>query len=94
MSVIPINSTNIQVALQNDAQQLRSMLSWLQQRYHVYSQNMTAANMTAAGLSTADQTTVQNLINHMGRLIQFMTGTLPATTTDMRVDIDNITGVV
>jgi phage-related protein len=94
MSIIPINSANVQVALQNDAQQLRTTLSWLQQRYHIYNQNLTAANMTAAGISAADQVAVQNLINHMGRLIQFMTGTLPATTSDMRVDIDNITGVV
>lgn len=94
MSIVPMNATNMQVALQNDAQQLRSTLYWLQQRYNIYNQNMTPANMTAAGIAAADQTAVQNFINDLGRLSLFMTGTMPAQAVDIRVDINNITGVV
>lgn len=94
MSVVPMSATNIQVALQNDAQQLRMTLYWLQQRYNIYNQNMTAANMTAAGIAAADQTSVQSFINDLGRLALFMTGTLPTQAVDVRVDMNNITGVV
>lgn len=70
------------------------MLYWLEQRYNIYNQNMTAANMTAAGISSADQANIQSFVNDLARIAVFMTGTMPATAPDVRVDINNITGVV
>lgn len=94
MALIPINAANIQVSIQNDAQQLRTMLAWVQQRNSVYSINMTTANMTTASIASADQTAILAFIADLSRLQTFMTGTLPTVAADVRVDIAGVLGVM
>lgn len=94
MSIIAINAQNMQLALQNDAQQLRTMISWLVQRNVSYSQNMTTANMTAAGISTADQTAILAFVADISRLVTFVNGTLPGVAANISVDITGVLGVL
>jgi hypothetical protein len=94
MSVIPTNQANIQLMLQNDAQQLRTTLSWVDQRYQSYNQNMTTANMTAAGISAEDQNTILAFIGDLSRLKTLASGTLPANATDMHYDCAAVLGIL
>ncbi len=94
MSIVPINAQNLQVTLQNDAQQMRTFIDWVNQRYQSYNQNCTQANMTTAGISVSDQNAVLAFIGDLNRLKTLMSGTLPADATDMRYDAAAILGVV
>lgn len=94
MALIPIDNAHIQQILQNDTQQMRTMISWLEQRNTSYSQNMTTANMTSAGVSSGDQTAILAFIADVSRLVTFLHGTLPGVAADVRVDVANVLGVM
>lgn len=94
MSVIPMSLENIQVMLQNDAQQLRTFLYWVEQRYQSYNQNMTTANMTTAGIAQDDQNTVLAFIGDLNRLKTLASGTLPSDATDMHYDCAAVLGIL
>lgn len=94
MSLIPMSQANIQLALQNDVQQLRTFIDWVQQRYQSYNQNMTTQNMTSAGIATADQNAILAFIGDLNRLQTLMNGTLPSDATNMKYDCAAILGVL
>lgn len=94
MSVIPMSAQNIQLMLQNDAQQLRTFLSWVDQRYQSYNQNMTTDNMTAATISAGDQATILAFIGDLSRIKTLASGTLPANATDMHYDCAAVLGIL
>lgn len=94
MSVIPMSAQNIQLMAQNDAQQLRTFISWVEQRYQSYNQNMTTDNMTTAGIATEDQNTILAFIGDLNRLKTLASGTLPANATDMHYDCAAVLGIL
>ena len=94
MSIIPMDSTHVQQMLQNDAQQLRTVLRWLEDRNSIYSQNLTTTVMTAAGITGADQTATLAFIADFARILQYMQGTLPGVAASVIVDINNVLGVM
>jgi hypothetical protein len=94
MSVVPMSQQNIQLMLQNDAQQLRTLLSWVDQRYQSYNQNMTTANMDAATISSADQATILAFIGDLNRIKTLASGALPSNATDMHYDCAAVLGVL
>jgi hypothetical protein len=94
VSLIPMDLAHIQVMLQNDAQQMRTMLSWLEERNRTYQQNLTAANMTAAGITTADQTAILAFIADIARMLAYASGTPQAIAGDVRIDITGVLGVM
>jgi hypothetical protein len=89
-----MSAANIQLMLQNDAQQMRTFLSWVEQRYQSYNQNMTTANMTTAGIATEDQNTILAFIGDLSRLKTLASGTLPANATDMHYDCAAVLGIL
>lgn len=96
MAIIPVSNANALVMLQNDAQQMRTVLRWAQDRYNAYNQNLsTAAQMSAAGFTAqADQNTITAFVGDLNRLQQLMTGTLPAQATNMDYDLQAILGIM
>lgn len=94
MSVIPTNSANIQLMLQNDAQELRRVLYWVEQRYQSYNQNCTVDNMTSAGISAQDQASILAFIGDLNRLKTLASGTLPGDATDMHYDCAAVLGIL
>jgi hypothetical protein len=94
MSAIPIISTTLKVMLQNDTQQLRTTISWVEQRYQSYNQNCTQANMTSAGIATADQNAILAFIGDLNRLKTLMNGTLPSDATNMKFDCAAVLGIL
>jgi hypothetical protein len=94
MSVIPISLNNLEIALQNDTQQLRTTIAWVEQRYQSYNQNCTQANMTSAGISTADQNAILAFIGDLNRLKTLMNGTLPSDATNMKFDCAAVLGIL
>lgn len=95
MAIVPVDNAHALANLQGDAAQILAFLQWAQRRYNAYNQNLsTAAQMTAAGFSaTADQNTITAFIGDLNRLQQLMTGTLPATATNMQFDAQAVLGV-
>jgi ABC-type polar amino acid transport system ATPase subunit len=94
MSLIPMNQANIQLMVQNDAQQLRTMIAWVEQRYQSYNQNCTTANMTTATIATADQNSILAFIGDLNRLKTLMNGTLPSDATNMKFDCAAVLGIL
>jgi hypothetical protein len=94
MALIPIDGQHIQNILQNDAQQLRTMISWLAERNRTYQQNMTAANMTAAGISSADQTAILAFVTDINLMMAYARGSPQAVAGDIRIDIAGVLGVM
>ena len=93
MALIPIDAAHIQQTIQSDANQLRTMLSWLQVRDSIYQLNMTTANMTTATIAAGDQTAILAFIADIHRIMQFMQGTLPAVAGDIRVSTAGVLGI-
>jgi hypothetical protein len=91
---LPMNQANIQLMLQNDAQQLRTYVSWLEQRVEAYN-NLTTDAMTAAGITDGP---TQNVIlafeADINRAYQYATGTAQAVAADMRFDCAAVLGVL
>jgi hypothetical protein len=94
MTIVPMNTANMTLTLQNDAQQLRTLVSWIEQRYTTYNTMMNSTNLTAASITGADQTAALALAADFGRLKSFVEGVLPAVASDIRVDVINIIGVM
>lgn len=96
MAIVPVNNSNALLMLQNDAQQLRTIIQWVNARYQAYNQNLsTAAQMTAAGITvTADQNTITAFIGDLNRLVQLTGGTLPTTATNMTYDLQAVLGIM
>jgi ribosomal protein L18 len=94
MSLIPIDAAHIAQTIQNDANQMRTMISWLEQRNVTYGQNMTTANMTTASIAAGDQTAILAFIADVSRLVTFLHGTLPGVAADCRIDIAGVLGVM
>ena len=93
-TVIPMSLANIQLMAQNDAQQMRTFLAWVEQRYQSYSQNMTVDNMTAAEISSENQATILAFIGDLNRIKTLASGTLPANATDMHYDCASMLGIL
>lgn len=89
-----MSAQNIQLMLQNDAQQLRTTISWIEQRYQSYAQNCTVDNMTAAGISSDDQASILAFIGDLNRLKSLMNGTLPGDATDMKFGCAAVLGIL
>jgi phage-related protein len=94
MSAIPLSLQNFQVMFQNDAQELRTFISWVEQRYQSYNQNCTQVNMTTAGIATADQNAVLAFIGDLNRLKTLANGTLPSDATNMKFDCAAVLGIL
>jgi hypothetical protein len=94
MSAIPLSLQNFQVMFQNDAQELRTFISWVEQRYQSYNQNCTQANMATAGIATADQNAVLAFIGDLNRLKTLANGTLPSDATNMKFDCAAVLGIL
>lgn len=94
MSVIPVDSPNLKLMLQQDAQQLREFTLWVKKRRQSWEQNGTTQNMTNAGFSSDDQNTVLALIGDFHRLDVLMNGTLPSDATNMLYDCSAVLGVL
>lgn len=94
MAFIPIDSTHLTVALQNDLQQWRTTIQWAEARYKAYNQMLNATVMNALSISAADQTAIQAFVSDLGRFIQLANNTLPATASDMKTNIQNVLGVM
>ena len=94
MSVIPLDNAHMVQMLQNDAQRLRSDLSWLIERNTTWQLIGSGANLTAAGITGSDQTAVLALLADIARTVAYMTGTPQAIAGDIRQDIVNVIGVM
>lgn len=94
MSFIPIDSSHLTVALQNDLQYWRTTIDWAKQRYQAYNQNLTTQVMTNMGIATADQNAILAFVGDLNRFITLAGGTLPGSATDMVFDIQAVLGVV
>lgn len=94
MAVVPVDAGNLKLTLQNDAQNVRTFIAFVEQRYQSYNQNCTTNNMTAAGIATEDQNAILAFIGDLNRLKTLMNGTLPGDATDMKYDCAAILGVV
>lgn len=91
---LPLNQANINLALQNDSQTLRTHLSWLEERVEAYNELTTAA-MTAAGITDPNvQNAILAFIADINRMHQYATGTPQTVAADMRFDIAAILGVL
>jgi hypothetical protein len=91
---LPLNEANIQLMLQNDAQQLRTYISWLEQRVEAYN-NLTTAAMTAAQITDPNvQSVILAFEADINRAYQYATGTAQAVAADMRFDCAAILGVL
>jgi hypothetical protein len=95
MAVIPIDNAHALLMLQNDAQQLRTTLDWLVDRYQAYNQNLsTTAQQTAAGFSvTADQNTITAFIGAINSL-RLLSSNQAATASDMRYALQAVLGIM
>jgi hypothetical protein len=95
MAIIPVDNAHAIQMLQNDAQQLRTMLDWVNARYQAYNQNLsTAAQQTAAGFTVvADQNTITAFIGDLNRL-KLISSNQATTAADMRFDLQAVLGVM
>ncbi len=94
MSFIAMTNAQFQQMLQNDAQEMRTFISWLQQRNTTYAQNCSTANMNAATISGADQTSILALAADFARLVTFCGGTLPGVAANISIDVTNVLGML
>ena len=91
---LPLNANNIQLMLQNDAQQLRTYVSWLEQRVQAYN-NLTTQAMTAAGISDGPtQSVILAFIADINRGYQYAIGNTQGVAADMRFDCAAVLGVL
>jgi phage host-nuclease inhibitor protein Gam len=94
MTFIPLSAANIQLMLTNDAQQLRTNITWLEQRVQAYN-NLTQAAMTAAGITdTPTQNAILAFIADINRSYQYAIGNPQAIAADQRFDCAAILGVL
>lgn len=95
MAIIAVDNAHALQMLQNDAQQLRTLLDWVSDRYQAYNQNLsTVAQQTAAGFSvTADQNTITAFIGDLNR-IKLIASNQATTAADMRFDLQAILGIM
>jgi hypothetical protein len=95
MAILPVNNANALLMLQNDAQQLRTLLDWVSDRYQSYNQNLsTVAQQTAAGFSVvADQNAITAFIGDLNRL-KLISSAQATSAADMRFDLTAILGVM
>ena len=96
MAIVPVSNANALLMLQNDAQQLRTFIDWANDRYNAYNQNLsTTTQQSNAGFTvTADQNTITAFIGDLNRIITLAGGTLPASATNMRFDLQAILGIM
>lgn len=91
---LPENLANIQLMLQNDAQQLRTYVGWLEERSLAYN-NLTQAAMTTAGITDGP---TQNVIlafeADINRAYQYAIGNVQGVAADMRFDCAQVLGVL
>jgi hypothetical protein len=95
MAILPVDNAHALLMLQNDAQQMRTFLDWIADRYQSYNQNLsTQAQQVAAGFSvTADQNTITAFIGDLNRLRLISSGQ-STTAADMRYDLTAILGIL
>jgi hypothetical protein len=95
MAILPVDNAHALLMLQNDAQQLRTTLDWIADRYQSYNQNLsTVAQQTAAGFSvTADQNTITAFIGDLNRL-RLISSNQSTSASDMRYDLTAILGIL
>lgn len=94
MALVPVDSNHVLLALQNDAQQWRTTISWAKERYQAYNQNLSQATMTNLGIATADQNFILAFIGDLNRFIQLSGGTLPSSADDMVYNVQGVLGVM
>jgi hypothetical protein len=95
MAILPVDNAHALLMLQNDAQQMRTFLDWINDRYQSYNQNLsTTAQQTAAGFSvTADQNTITAFIGDLNRL-RLISSNQSTSAADMRYDLTAILGIL
>lgn len=90
---LPVDLATIKLMLQNDAQQLRTYISWLEQRVEAYN-NLTTQAMTAAGITDSP---TQNVIlafeADINRAYQYAIGNVQGVAADMRFDCAAVLGI-
>jgi hypothetical protein len=79
MSFIPMDSTHLTVALQNDVQQWRTTIYWAQQRQFIYNQNLTGAVMDGLGVASGDKALIQAFIADLANFNLLAQGQAHAT---------------
>jgi Tfp pilus assembly protein PilN len=98
MSVIPTDTAHVTLMLQNDAQQFRTFLNWVNDRYNAYNQNLnTGVQMTAAGISASGVPSDQDRVTALkGALnnIRLLSSNQAATQSDMGFAIRDILGIL
>jgi len=94
MTYIPVDAQHLQVALQNDAQQWRTTISWAKERYQSYAQNLTVDTMNALGISQTDQGFILAFIADLNRFIELASGTVPSSADDMAYNIAGVLGIM
>jgi hypothetical protein len=93
MSVIPMDNAHMVLTLDNDTQQMRTFIDWLEERNISYQANMTATNLTAASITGTDQTAVLAFVADVARMFAYVTGTPQTIAGNVKTDIANIRGV-
>lgn len=93
MPIVPMDNAHAVQMLQNDAQQMRTFLDWVSDRYQSYNQNLsTVAQQTAAGFSAAaDQNAISAFIGDLNRL-KLISSNQATSAADMRFDLTAILG--
>lgn len=94
MAFIPVNSTNLTVALQNDAQEWRRIIEWAQDRQYAYSQQLTTQIMTTLGVATADQNAVLAFIADLNNFNLLAAGQPHTTGSIFKFNVAGILGVM
>lgn len=95
MAIIPVDNAHAVQMLQNDAQQLRTLLDWVSDRYQAYNQNLsTTAQQSAAGFTAvADQNAITAFIGDLNRL-RLISSNQATTAADMRFDLQAVLGIM
>lgn len=95
MAILPVDNAHALQMLQNDAQQLRTLLDWVSDRYQAYNQNLsTTAQQAAAGFSVAaDQATISAFIGDLNRL-KLISSSQATSAADMRFDLQAVLGIM
>lgn len=94
MTFIPIDSTHLTVALQNDVQQWRTTMDWAQDRWYAYNQQLTTQIMTGLSISTNDQNAILAFIADLNNFNLLALGEAHTTGSIFRFNVANILGVL
>ena len=94
MTFVPIDSSHLNIAVQNDAQQWRSTIDWAQNRYYTYNQQLTTTIMTNLGVVTADQNAILAFIADLNNFNLLAAGSAPTSGSIFKFNVANILGIM